>query len=466
MAYTRVASGDPGNSGATSAVTVVNAHSDGLEALEAGVVNVAANGVVADTRVCAVNTVNGSSTVTATLSAHDLGASVFSASDVGKAIHIALGSGMWLRTTVATFVSPTTVTVTSAPTITSSTASVALVGTDNTAALDAVCSALTDNQVLCFPASEYWYLTDGGHTIDAASVVVAGAGRHASRIACTSSTADVFTFTRPATFMRPAFAEVRDLTFNHGAGLSNSLNAFAPWPTAGSAIKFTSYYFSGSRVRNVAVDGFYVGVDAQSGQVQVDDSVFQSNYLAGVRCDNVEPDYGMFSIRGCHFAWSAGGRTTGSHGVLWIKGGGLGVTDCRFDGRQQYHVALTFDGAAYTGNIRISDNMFEDFGTNAIRITVSDGIGDLGYISIADNVVQGGASSPFYLWAASHGSARSRPASDYGICAVSISGNTRYNGSGTFIDLTRCRDVAVIGNRQLGGGTVLAQANCLNVTEV
>lgn len=48
MTYTRVASGDPGNSGATSAVTVVNAHSAGLEALESGVYNVRAYGAVGD----------------------------------------------------------------------------------------------------------------------------------------------------------------------------------------------------------------------------------------------------------------------------------------------------------------------------------------------------------------------------------------------------------------------------------
>lgn len=466
MTYTRVASGDPGNSGATSAVTVVNAHSDGLEALESGVVNVLSNGIVADTRVFTVTTTASSSTVTATGSVHAaLGASVFSATDVGKAIHIngALGGG-WLRTTVASYISPTQVTVTTTPT-TSVTGNGAVVGTDNTTTLSAVCTALTDTQVLYFPPSQFFYLTSGGHTISSAHVVVAGGGRNATRIVTTSSTATVFTFNRTATTWRPAFAEVRDLTFHHGAGLANGfVSGSAVWPTAGSALAFTSTYYTGSRVRNVAALGFYIGVDVSSGQFQIDDSIIESCVYAGLRLDNSDADYGMHSVRGCHFAWSAGAPTSSNYGVLWIKGGGLGITDCRFDGAQAYHVGLTFDGAAYTGNIRINDNMFEDFGTNAVLITVSDGTGDLGYISIANNVIQGGSSSPFVLTAATHGSARTRPGSDHGIAAVSIVGNARYNGSGAMVALTRCRDVAVVGNTQVGG-TVLSQTNCLNVRE-
>ena len=46
--YTRVASGDPGNSGATSAVTIVNAHSSGLEALEYRTFNVRDYGATGD----------------------------------------------------------------------------------------------------------------------------------------------------------------------------------------------------------------------------------------------------------------------------------------------------------------------------------------------------------------------------------------------------------------------------------
>ena len=46
--YTRVASDDPGNSGATSAVTIVNAHSSGLEALEYRTFNVRDYGATGD----------------------------------------------------------------------------------------------------------------------------------------------------------------------------------------------------------------------------------------------------------------------------------------------------------------------------------------------------------------------------------------------------------------------------------
>ena len=445
------------------------AYADSVASAGVGVVDVLANGIVADTRFFTVSTTAGNATVTATASVHaSLGANVFSASDVGKAIHLygASGSG-WLRTTVASYVSPTQVTVASTPSATT-TGRGAFVGTDNTSALSSVCSALTDTQTLYFPASEFFYLSSGGHTVGAAHNVVAGAGRHATRIVTTSDTANVFTFNRTATTWRPQFAEVRDLSILHGTALANDLDpGSVTWPTGGSALRFTSTYYSGSRVRNVHICGFYIGIDVDSGQFQVDDSIIQSCAFAGCRFNNsADPDYGMHSVRGCHFAWSDGAVETGARAVQWIQGGGLGVTDCRFDGRQQYHVELDFNGALATGNVRISDNMFEDFGTHAVYIDVSAGTGDLGYIAIADNVVQGGSDIPFKLVAATHGANRSRPASDHGIAAVSISGNMRYNGSGVFIDLTRCRDVAVIGNRQLKGGTVLTQTNCVNVTEV
>lgn len=440
---------------ATDAAT--KAYVDGGSAADR--INLAAEGVVQDCRSIKVSTVAGNTRVVAQSSDHPaLGANVFSASDVGKAIHInGAAAGAWLRTTVSAFVSPTQVDVAVAPT-SSVTDRGAVIGTDNTTTLSSIFAGLTEGAFVYAPASSFGILTSGGHTTSANRIVFAGAGREATRFVTTADTANMFTF-------NGYLCEVRDMQFLHGAGWANLANSgTAVWPTAGSAIRFTATFWAGARIRNVHAVGFYIGGDVNSGQVQIDDSVWESCYLAGLRLDNSAADYGMHSVRGCHFAWSAGARQSGASGVLWIKGGGLGITECRFDGRTEWHVRMQFDGSEYTGNIRINNNMFEDFQAHAIYATVSTGDGDLGYISISNNVIQGGGNSPINLNAATYGANRFRVGSDHGFAAVSIIGNARYNGVGSMVTLTRCRDVAVVGNTQIGG-TVVAQTNCVNVRE-
>jgi parallel beta-helix repeat protein len=91
MTYTRPALGDPGNSGPTSAVTIIDALSDGLEAIEAGpFVYASSYGVRMNGAHAMLCTTSGSSTITSQLAPGYYGAD-FKASDVGATIRLNSG---------------------------------------------------------------------------------------------------------------------------------------------------------------------------------------------------------------------------------------------------------------------------------------------------------------------------------------------------------------------------------------
>jgi hypothetical protein len=259
-------------------------------------------------------------------------------------------------------------------------------------------------------------------------------------------------------------AGAEQLCVMHGAYVANAMSAgSATLPTAGAAF-LVNPAFSGGRFLNLSILGGFEGIKVTDAPaVTVKNCYFGGVADVSITFNSSLPDYGMYFVDGCNFAAGAG-QPTSRYQVLWIKGGGFSVTNCTFEGPATRQVGMLFDGADYTGNIRINNNFFEDFVTNAVYMTVSAGTGDLGYISISNNVIQGGSGSPIELTAATQGGNRTRPGSDHGIAAVSIVGNARYNGSGVMVALTRCRDVAVVGNTQIGG-TVLSQTNCLNVRE-
>lgn len=373
--YTRVASGDPGNSGATSAVTVINAHSDGLEALESSrtITNVLNEGVVNDGITLTLNTTNGSSTVTCTASSTG-SASVFTAGDVGKTMwvdHNGSVSKPWSRLTISTYISATQVTLSGAVTGTMTGAS-AVFGTNNTTAINAVLAAASDGDVIYFPAGKY--LTNGGHTIATDSVVICGDGIYNTDIVTSANDGAVFT-------IDCTLPEIRDLAVKHaavftvrGAGLTYKPS----YPTGTNSTGFNlylsagGYAWCGGSLSRVLVSGFYNGARTQVGiGLDFNECKFYDHIEAGLNLANlIVPDSLSSRIDRCEFYSDADYSTGAVAGILWNNGGGTWISNCHFF-RGKWAILAYGVGTPIT-NLRIAGNSAEDFNDSLSNARVNE----------------------------------------------------------------------------------------------
>jgi len=459
--YTRPSGSDPANdASATDATVVVDALSDGLEAVESGVRNVLGYGVVRDGGYIRVSTTAGSTVITA------LGSGTFTAADVGKALHIPGGTGSgWHRTTITAYLGSTQVQVASAPAATI--ASVfAVYGTDNTAAINTIISDhLLNGEVLYFPPGDMGYLTSGGHSVTQESVSLRGGGRDSTRIITTATAGYVFT-------LSGIYSSLRGLTIEHGS-LIDYWNSGSPLvmkagarPTSGGGVLFSAPGRQSGGADNCYVRGMYVGVNLYAPHSWVRDSEFSMFVRAGVECGSDEwPDFGHYVITG-NLIEVYGGTLPADYGILWRGSGGLDISGNQINGggggTLSRGVACHQTITGTTGNIRINNNAFEDVAPYAIDVTVSSGNHALGYITINGNVFQGGATAWIRLSADAYGADR-QGQGDYGITGVSVVGNSAKGGS-VLVSLTRVRRAAVGGNTSWFGGTLLTQSACADVT--
>lgn len=413
--------------------------------------DVTAYGIVRDCNQVTVNTTAGSTTVTATAA---MFGAAFSAASVGKILHIdkAGTGGGWHRTTIATYISPTQVTVAAAPALTK-TGTNAITGTDNTAWLNALASALGKNQVMYFPGGDYFYYTDGGHNINAAGAGVKGDSRESSRIVTSHSTNHIFIVNSP-------YQRFEDFHIQHAAfwtypGMWMNTtpvdDGLKPThPTAGAGIyrspadAATVVYYA-TYITRVTVNGMWNGFQLDRGLGSfLDDSSGYQCVHAGLQIgnsDNVDnvlarvwqglwggsqyeyigpPGYGILAT-GCGGLWVEGGHTWGG----------------------RFGLALDLVGT-FSTNLRINNNSFEDYTAwdslgqtsgRASRLGTGGGIvlavggGFLHSVTVNGNTINtivATSTSPIQL----------RPGNGASFRSVSVVGNSsNVNGAANFVNV-------------------------------
>ena len=395
--YTRVSSGDDGNSGPTAATTVVNAHSTGLEAVETligrAVVPATANGIVQDGRQANV-TISGT-TVTATGSAAGFSAPYFDSSYVGKSVWLN-GASSIIKRTITAVSSGTQATLSSAP---GDGTYSAVYGTDNTSTLTALSASLTKGQALTFPAGEQFVITEGGHALTSAGAIWEGTHPSFSKIVVPSLTANLVR-------VGAAYCKVRQLGLYNSAAFAwfGGFSGYA-FPTAGAAIRQDDQgagAYLRSEYDDLELFGFYNNARTASGWgahfrrvwnvAPVSDGiVLASNYT----------DLGDWHVLdGRHY--NKTGQYAGQDGaqIKWLSGGDLDIRGNNFqDGSVSVDLALTpgADSASFSTNVRISDNSHEDPSTACVRISPTSGTSFQSVViaSSTMNSVRGGRAVDF-----------------------------------------------------------------------
>jgi hypothetical protein len=448
MAYTRPAPGDPGNSGPTSATTIIDALSDGLERLEARDPWVSARdyGIIND-GYSAVVTLGSGTNPTLTLTSSIFSFAGFSASDVGKAVHVGngnTGADSWFRSTITSYISASQVVLSGTPT-NPGTGKHAIIGTDNATAINALFAALTVGQKAHFPGGEGFYFSTGSHQFNTTRGVLCGDGRGATRFVSTSATGTLFTAAPELLSYRPPDQEIHSFSVWHGAYYGWSA---ASLPTAGAGLAITEatgVYWNGL-VSNVEVNGFYNGAAIQVPYSEMDRCAFNSSVNAGLLIDSPNFDGGLARIT--RLSTEGSTYAVGAAGVLWRSGGGIVLGDSYFGLAQTGIRVEATTAGGLTGDFAISGNIFENQLTNGIHFSTASGV-NLKYITVGNNA--------FFCEAP----VKMHAVSQYGISGVSVVGNA-WKGTGPFLDLLNCRDVKAM-NAVTDGGTEITQSGCLNV---
>jgi hypothetical protein len=470
MTYQRVAHGDRANDGsATDAVAIVNAHSDGLEALEAAsnplsYIYPESYGAVLDGRHIIVTTTGGNTTITATGSGHAEGSAIFAPTDVGKAIHLDKvgAAGGYHKTTVAAYVSATQVTLTVAP-VSSGTSIHGVVGTDSTTAIHNASQAAALGGVVYFkPADRFYFVPTAGVILLPRGCRWQGAGSSSSKIISTATTGRLVTWTG----MQTSFDNLTITHLYSDSGV-NSGDAVSVAPTSGCAIYVDSQIWGANSIRNCAISGFYDNIVVNQGEV----FNITENYIGGARRYNLSlasathMDAGQVNVwNNTLNGWAAGEIARTQCDIFWVSGGGLNIQNNTF-GQSQANIQMdmTLNGTEpYVSNIIISGNTIEDFLTSRGAIWIhAPGNGDFSYVSITNNVIatvySGGAVNPPIQILADSGAHPRYGA--YGFYLVSIVGNVARVGSQKIALLDRVTDYTVVGNLSSNQGNTFTVTN-------
>jgi len=366
--YTRPAPGDPGNSGATSATTVVDALSDGLEAVEVLIgraqVPATANGVVQDGNhiVC---TVSGTTVTAVDSAAHT--APYFTSGYIGKSIWIDTGSTVH-KTTITNVSSGTVATIASAPG--GSGPYSAVFGTDNTAQIGTLLGAMSKGQALTFPAGDLFVLTEGGHVLSTAGTIVEGTHPSFSRIVVPSRTATLFRNGAERTKIR----QLGLLNLGVYAWFSGLTPAL---PTAGAAIRQddlgTNAHIK-AEYDDLEITGFWNNAHTVSGWGAHFRRVWTyASVSHGILLDCPDTDMGDWHVLDCRTYSDTGQYAGQGHSqVKWLSGGDVDIRGTNF---QNGSVAIEFaqqitatntSAKTYSTNFRIEDNSFEDPSTACV----------------------------------------------------------------------------------------------------
>lgn len=161
-----------------------------------------------------------------------------------------------------------------------------------------------------------------------------------------------------------------------GYSSQNRFENFTVWnvsagATAGAGIYM--YNSEGSVFSNISILGFWDDIVIRAGNICALENVRVFNYVnTGITMgNNVSPDLGDYSIVGAVIATGLQSAHQPQAGILWLGGGGLKMTNCKFNAggtgttRNKYAIDLIgSDGS--TSDLLFSNISFENYDSSAI----------------------------------------------------------------------------------------------------
>lgn len=371
-------------------------------------VNVRDFGASADMRTPTDTAISASSN---TLSS--AGSITFSSADVGKYVRVvgAGASGADLVTTIASYVSSSSVQL-AASAATTVSAATSYIGSDNTAAFQAAVNALPVGGRVLFSGR---YLLAGTINVTVpiafeGSVSSQGSASQGAYLAAASATVSLFACSSDGVqFRNIAFFSVDTYTNVTAAATS-------------TALTFNSGDYV--RIENCRFQGWYKAVWFKNcAKWVISGCTFAACAQYNLHIQNVaSPDAGDQVIQGCYFAAGAGFEPT-AH-IRYESGGGLKMTGNKFIGGTNHLDLAVADGVA-TSILLVSANSFENFTNSAIRLGQAGTTGTYSQVTITGNQFSGQRSGTnFHVQIGA------------GISAVNITGNDFHaagNNSASYI---------------------------------
>ena len=228
---------------------------------------------------------------------------------------------------------------------------------DSTTAINNAIAALNSNGggELYVPANTY-SANAGALTPITVGGCVRGDGMGASQIV-TADTSDIFTVAGTSAFL------FEDITIGAYSSVGNTGCAVRFVPSAGT--------LNGPQLNRVSLS--WCGKGASFGTIgaaTISDCVFSNNLNQIYINNQVNPDYGFGTIRGCNF--NGGGRT-GVIGINQINNGGITISDSFFF-QQAFHYLLSLNmydgegGQYFTSDLVIDGNTFDAWGNAAVSL--------------------------------------------------------------------------------------------------
>lgn len=325
--------------------------------------------------------------------------------------------------------------------------------TDDTGAIQAALAAIpATGGVFYFPAGKYKYagsalnlnksitvLGDGGGVRYLSTVPIVGVtGQPAlSSIDFNSSTGVLFDVTA------------------HGCAFSNLglRNTSVGTPTAGSAIRISS---GGDRTRyeNVAIDGFYVGIDVQAGSGHVWDGCWIcAPILYGLRLRNLLIiDAGDHFISNCYI--TEGNSRNAAAAIRIESGGGVKIVNTKINTISNSAFAAGIDlavgNSVITVDMLVANCSIEGFSGYGIKCTSGT---SAQWSSI---VITGNQISPYVAGNPRGIYFNGTTATDFnGVLITGNHGLALPTSTSPFISLANCSNVSIAGNNHVGYGALI-----------
>jgi hypothetical protein len=258
--------------------------------------------------------------------------------------------------------------------------------TDNTTALRSLLTLIPDGASLYFPGRGKGYLLSDSIVIDKSITVFGDGDAHykfytvvhqpskgATNIFFASNTSNCFILKSSATNKNPVI-NIRDLTIFNNDTTSNK--------PSGAGI-LVADNIGGSNIKNITIGYFHTDVKVRSGNyVDFQNCSFVSPWKYSVDLGNIgEVDLGVFKFDNVNFF--SGYHNSGDSliGLIFRGGGYVDISHCHFNAQGVYNYPTQFKYQLYTtfeqgqtSDIIIANNLFENYHTNAIRLTNSSGL--------------------------------------------------------------------------------------------
>lgn len=257
--------------------------------------------------------------------------------------------------------------------------------TDNTAPLRELFALVPDGASVFFPGWGKGYLISDSIVINKSLNIYGDGDAHykfytvvhepakgATNIFFASNTKNCFILKSSATNKNPVIT-IRDLTIFNNDTASNK--------PSGAGVLIADN-IGGSNIRNVTIGYFHTDVKVRSGNyVDFQNCSFIAPWKYAVDLGNIgEVDLGVFKFNNANFF--SGYHNSGDSliGVIFRGGGYVDISHCHFNAQGVYNYPTQFKYQLYTtfeqgqtSDIIIANNLFENYRTNAIRLTNSSG---------------------------------------------------------------------------------------------